>query len=81
MATVACVDIDRTSERATYLQLADILRERIRSGRYKPGDQMPSVHELVLETQLSDVTIRKAVGVLRSEGLVRTAPGRGVFVV
>jgi DNA-binding GntR family transcriptional regulator len=80
MVTVARVDIDRTSERATYLQLADILRERIKSGELKSGERIPSVHDLVIETQLADATIRKAVRVLRDEGLVRTAPGRGVYV-
>jgi GntR family transcriptional regulator len=80
VATVARVDIDRTSERATYLQLADILRARIASGALRPGDRLPSVHDLVIETQLADATIRKAMGVLRAEGLVRTAPGRGVYV-
>jgi GntR family transcriptional regulator len=80
MVTVARVDIDRTSERATYLQLADILRERIKSGELRSGERIPSVHDLVIETQLADATIRKAVRVLRDEGLVRTAPGRGVYV-
>jgi GntR family transcriptional regulator len=80
MVTVARVDIDRTSERATYLQLADILRERIKSGELKSGERIPSVHDLVIETQLADATIRKAVRVLRDEGLVKTAPGRGVYV-
>lgn len=80
MASLAVVDIDRTSETATYIQLAAILRQRIKSGELKSGDRMPSVHDLVIETQLADATIRKAMGVLRAEGLVRTAPGRGVFV-
>lgn len=80
MASLAVVDIDRTSETATYIQLAAILRQRIKSGELKSGDRMPSVHDLVIETQLADATIRKAMGVLRDEGLVRTAPGRGVYV-
>jgi len=80
MVSVHAVDIDRTSETPTYRQVANILRERIRSGELKRGDQLPSVHALVIETGLADATIRSAVRVLKDEGLVRTAPGRGVFV-
>lgn len=80
VASVLAVEIDRTSETPTYQQVAAILRERIVSGQYKPGDQLPSVHSIVMETGLADATVRAAVRVLREEGLVRTAPGRGVFV-
>jgi|HubBroStandDraft_1064217.scaffolds.fasta_scaffold445133_2 hypothetical protein len=47
MVSVHVVDIDRTSETPTYRQVANILRERIRSGELKSGDQLPSVHSLV----------------------------------
>lgn len=80
MVSVHAVDIDRTSETPTYRQVANILREQIRSGELKRGDQLPSVHSLVIKTGLADATIRSAVKVLKDEGLVRTAPGRGVFV-
>jgi GntR family transcriptional regulator len=81
VVSVAAVDIDRTSETPTYQQVAAILRERITSGELGPADQLPSVHSLVMETGLADATIRAAIRVLRNEGLVRTAPGCGVFVV
>ena len=80
-ATLLAVEIDRTSATPTYQQVAAILRDRITAGEYKPGDQLPSVHSLVMETGLADATVRAAIRVLRDEGLVRTAPGRGVFVV
>ncbi len=41
---------------------------------------LPSIHELMAETGLAQNTIRSAVAVLREEGLVVTAPGRGVLV-
>jgi GntR family transcriptional regulator len=74
------IKIDRMSEVPTYRQLADELRRLISSGQLKSGDQMPSIHELMAETGLAQNTIRSAVAVLREEGLVVTAPGRGVFV-
>jgi DNA-binding GntR family transcriptional regulator len=49
------------------------------SGALKSGDRLPSIHDLTQETELAQNTIRAAVDVLREEGLVVTAPGRGVF--
>jgi len=74
------IKIDRMSEVPTYRQLAGELRRLIRSGQLKRGDRLPSIHELMAETGLAQNTIRSAVAVLREEGLVVTAPGRGVFV-
>lgn len=74
------IKIDRLSEVPTYRQLADELRRLISTGQLKGGDQLPSIHELMAETGLAQNTIRSAVAVLREEGLVVTAPGRGVFV-
>jgi DNA-binding GntR family transcriptional regulator len=74
------IRIDRMSEVPTYRQLADELRRLITSGELKSGDRLPSIHELMAETGLAQNTIRSAVAVLREEGLVVTAPGRGVFV-
>ncbi len=74
------IHIDRMSEIPTYKQLANELRRLIRTGQLKSGDRLPSIHELTMETGLAQNTIRSAVAVLRDEGLVVTAPGRGVFV-
>jgi len=74
------IRIDRLSEVPTYRQLANELRHLISTGRLKSGDRLPSIHELMTETGLAQNTIRSAVAVLREEGLVVTAPGRGVFV-
>jgi GntR family transcriptional regulator len=74
------VKINMRSAVPTYRQLADELRRLISDGELGPGDKLPSLHELVRETGLSSNTIRAAFRVLKDEGLVVTAPGRGVFV-
>ena len=61
-------------------QLAVILRERIASGEYPPGRRIPSLLALQEEFGLSSMTVRRAVGVLAQEGLLRVVPGRGTFV-
>lgn len=72
--------IDPDDITAPWLQLAEILRERIRSGEYAPGKRLPSLMALVEEFGLNAKTVKKAVDALRDEGLVVTSPGRGTFV-
>lgn len=63
-----------------YVQLAGILRQRIRSGRWQPGTQLPTLEQLKLEFGVARVTLRQALSVLESEGLVWRQRGRGTFV-
>jgi GntR family transcriptional regulator len=41
---------------------------------------MPSIMELASETDLSAATVKRALRVLRDEGLIYSVPGRGTFV-
>jgi GntR family transcriptional regulator len=61
-----------------YVQLAGLLRERIRAG--KLTGRLPSVLALAEQSDLSAATVKRALGVLRDEGLVIAMPGRGTFV-
>ncbi|MEO3799469.1 winged helix-turn-helix domain-containing protein [Nonomuraea sp. B1E8] len=72
--------IDPDGLQAPYLQLADALRARIKSGEFQPGRKVPSQTELEEMTGLSRNTVKKALDVLKAEGLLITAPGRGLFV-
>ena len=63
-----------------YVQVADALREEIRAGEYRPGDRLPSERELVERFRVSVNTVRAALVQLRTEGLVESHRGRGVFV-
>jgi len=80
-AYVAIMTIDREGIDAPYVQLAAILRERITSGEIPPGRRIPSHTELEQEFELARGTIKKALALLKGEGLLVTAPGRGLFVV
>jgi DNA-binding GntR family transcriptional regulator len=42
---------------------------------------LPTIDQVVRETGLSPMTIRRAVKVLAAEGLVEVVPGRGSFVI
>jgi GntR family transcriptional regulator len=63
-----------------YRQVADDIRRRIDEGTYAPGSQLPSERDLGEEFDISRVTVRQAVGLLRSQGVVVVEHGRGVFV-
>lgn len=73
--------IDRSSDRAIFRQIADQLRQAIRAGRYGPGDVLPSESTLSRHFGVAHMTARQAVQTLRDEGLVRAERGRGVFVL
>jgi len=72
--------IDHGGRLPVYLQLADIIEERIRSGELRVGRTIPSEQTLMQEYGLSRGSVRKAVSVLRERGLVDTVAHRGTFV-
>ncbi|MGV9368351.1 MULTISPECIES: GntR family transcriptional regulator [Micromonospora] len=72
--------IDPSSDRAVFRQLADLLRDRITSGDLAPGASLPSELRLAQEHGLSRTSVRQAIALLRSEGLVIVKPPRGTFV-
>lgn len=60
-------------------QLADLLRDRIRSGDLAPGASLPSEARLAQHHDVSRTIVQAALALLESEGLVNIA-GRGTFV-
>jgi GntR family transcriptional regulator len=73
--------IDHESDVPVYMQLAGILRSMITSGEVQPHKPLPSISYLVQTYGVADQTVKKAVQVLRDEGLVKTVIGKGVYVV
>jgi DNA-binding GntR family transcriptional regulator len=63
-----------------YLQIAHALREAIANGRYPVGAQMPTEHELCEQLNVSRFTIREAIRVLSTAGLVHRKPRAGTVV-
>ncbi len=66
--------------RRPYVQVADALRTAIREGTLPAGTRLPSGRELAAEYGVALMTVQRAIDVLRSEGLVRSHQGSGVFV-
>jgi DNA-binding GntR family transcriptional regulator len=74
-------EIDHGAEEPPYLQLVGILRAQIESGELPAGRALPSLTTLMQTYGLSRNTVRRAIGMLADQKLVRTRPGWGTFVV
>ncbi|MBQ1899838.1 MAG: GntR family transcriptional regulator [Erysipelotrichaceae bacterium] len=64
-----------------YLQLREIIRNKIDDGEYMPGTAIPSENKLAETFGINRITIRNAVDALVNEGLLRRVQGKGVFVI
>jgi GntR family transcriptional regulator len=71
---------DADSRVPRYLQVASALRRRIRDGRWGVGDKIATLEELEREFNVARVTVRQAIELLQSEGLLKSHQGRGTFV-
>ena len=60
--------------------MADALAEQIRQGALAPGDRLPTEKQLTEIYAVSRAVVREALARLKSEGLVTSQQGSGVFV-
>lgn len=72
--------IDPTGPIPPYKQIAAIIRDRITSGQYPQGTRVPTESEMVETWEVARTTARRAIALLRDEGLVDTVPQRGTYV-
>jgi GntR family transcriptional repressor for pyruvate dehydrogenase complex len=61
-------------------QVANVLRERIVSGGYVPSERLPTEAGMSVSFGVSRTVVREAVSRLKSEGLLLSRQGSGVFV-
>lgn len=71
--------INRNSGVPMYAQLADIIRTQIADGTIQPGDKLMSESEMTREYGVARLTVREALSVLVSEGLLEKKHGKGTF--
>lgn len=69
-----------TDARPLQVRVADDLRMAIESGRYTPGEQLPTLEELAQTNLCSLAVTRKAIDMLKQQGLVISLQGKGNFV-
>jgi DNA-binding GntR family transcriptional regulator len=67
--------ISRRDRRPAYQQIADDLLHQITTGRYAPGDLLPSLRELCNTYGVSKVTASSALAVLDQQGIIAVRHG------
>lgn len=66
---------------ALYSQIKELLKEKIESGEYMPGDVLPSELEIQSALGVSRITVRQAINELANEGYVCRTRGKGTIVL
>lgn len=74
-------DTLRQSRSPLYLQIAEILRQDLDRGVWKPGALLPTISDLATKYSVAKITVRQAVKILEEEGLVDSRRGRGTTVL
>lgn len=72
--------VNKNAPIPVYLQLRDLLQEKIASGEYRTGDRIPSETELSSYHNISRMTVRQATNELFGAGMLYKIRGKGTFV-
>jgi DNA-binding GntR family transcriptional regulator len=72
--------IDYEAPSPPHRQIAAWLRRAIESGELPPGKRLPTEAAIVQMTGVAATTVRRAIKLLRQEGLIFTVQGRGSYV-
>jgi GntR family transcriptional regulator len=72
--------LDGRSRVSTYMQLVLQVKQALRVGLLRPGDQLPRVREVAGSLAINPNTVLKAYRELEIEGLAEGRPGVGTFV-
>ena len=68
------------SSRPIYAQIIEKVSFYIVSGKYQPGDKLPSVRDLATQAGVNPNTMQKALSELERENLVHSARTSGRFI-
>jgi len=74
------VVITEADSKHLYIQVKDLIREYLRKGNYRPGDQLPTNREFSELAKVSQLTVQKAVNELVREGVLYARRGKGTFL-
>ena len=69
-----------SNDKPIFLQLAELIKSDIISGKFKTNEKLPSVREFAFEFQVNPNTVQKSLQILEDEGLIFTDRTNGKFV-
>jgi GntR family transcriptional regulator len=73
--------LDSRSGVSPYLQIVQQVRQALRLGFLREGDQLPTVKDVVARLAINPNTVFKAYRELEHDGLIAARPGVGTFVI
>ena len=73
-------ELDEDSAIPLYVQLSELVRRKIRTGKLVPGDRLPSQREFCEMYDVSNITVTQAMRKLVEDGLLYRKRGKGTFV-
>lgn len=74
------IQVNHTSKTPLYKQVVHEIKELITNKVWKEGHLLPSMNQLCDSLQVSKETVKKAYSILRTEGYIDSAHGKGFFV-
>jgi GntR family transcriptional regulator len=63
-----------------YVQLAELIRQRVAKGHWPAGSLLPSIEHLMTEFDVARVTVRQAIALLADGNILSPQRGRGTFI-
>ena len=63
-----------------YKQVCDQIKDSVGTGELETDEQLPSIREMAIALDISDITIRRAYSELEIDGYIYARPGIGFFV-
>lgn len=73
-------DFQFNNKEPIYLQIIDLIKKNIASGKLKPGEKLPSVREMSSTLGVNPNTLQRAYGELEKMGITYTKRGMGSFI-
>ena len=63
-----------------FVQLAELIRQRVAKAHSPPGSLLPSIEHLMAEFDVARVTVRQAIALLADDNILSPQRGRGTFI-
>jgi GntR family transcriptional regulator len=64
-----------------YVQLAELIRQRVAKDHWPAGSLLPSIEQLMTEFDVARVTVHQAMALLADENILSPQRGRGTFII
>lgn len=72
---------EEKNKKLKYVKIYDALYLKIINGEFQPGSQLPNEPELAKMMGVSRMTLRQALSLLKEDGLIDNARGKGTFII